>query len=161
MKVYGCVHFADNFIRTEKGIGVGLGNFDGLHLGHASLIEELMRKCAGKGIPSLVYTFANHPNNVLFPEKPTKLIVTNTQKAALMKEKGVDGVYFEHFDKKYACATPEQFVKEILVEKLNAKVVVTGHNYSFAHRGSGTPEILSELGKKYGFETMKGIFAGI
>jgi riboflavin kinase/FMN adenylyltransferase len=154
MNVYGCVPFADNFIRPEEGIGVGLGNFDGLHLGHASLIDELMRKCNEKGIPSLVYTFENHPGNVLFPEKPTRLIVTNTQKAALMDEKGVDGVYFEQFDKEYARSTPEQFVKEILVDKLNAKVVVTGHNYSFAHKGSGTPEILSELGKKYGFETV-------
>lgn len=154
MEVYGCVHFADIYRRTEKGVGVGLGNFDGLHLGHAALIEALKNKCAERAIPSVVYTFANHPNNVLFPETPTSLIVTNTQKTALMKGMGVDGVFFEHFDKKYAAATPEQFVKEILVDKLNAKVVVTGQNYSFAHKGSGTPELLEKLGEKYGFETV-------
>ena len=154
MEIYGCVRGADEYIRTEKGVGIGLGNFDGIHLGHAALIAELKRQSEVRGIPSVVYTFANHPNNVLFSDMPTKLIVTNTQKATIIKKEGVDGLYFEHFDRKYASMSAEQFVKEILVGRLNAKVVVTGHNYSFAARGEGTPELLTQLGKKYGFDTV-------
>jgi len=154
VELYGCVRGGREYIRNEKGAGVGLGNFDGVHLGHAALITELMSQSAKRGIPSLVYTFANHPSNVLNPETPTKLIVTNTQKCEIMKKKGIDGVYFETFDSEYALMSPERFVKEILVDKLNAKVVVTGHNYSFAARGEGTPQLLAELGKKYGFDTI-------
>ncbi len=154
MDIYGCAYGADVYNRTEKGVGIGLGNFDGIHMGHQALMEELKKQSALRGIPSVIYTFANHPNNVLFPEKPTKLIVTNTQKASIMKKIGVDGVYFEHFDTKYGAMSAEQFVRDILVDRLNAKVVVVGHNYSFAKKGEGTPEVLKELGKRYGFDTV-------
>ncbi len=154
MEVYGCVNGAEKFEKNEKGVGIGLGNFDGVHLGHAALMEELKKQSELRGIPSVVYTFANHPNNVLFPDNPTKLIITNTQKAAIIKSKRVDGVFFEHFDRRYAGMSAEQFVKDVLVEKLNAKVVITGHNYSFARKGEGTPALLKSFGEKYGFDTV-------
>ena len=154
MKLYGCIPGADPFDAEETGIGVGLGNFDGVHVGHAALLDELRTQCAAYGIPSVVYTFENHPANVLFPEHRTELIISNAKKAALIKEKGIDGIYFEHFDRAYASMDAEEFAEKILVKTLHARVVVVGHNYSFAKEGTGSPEILKQLGACYGFETV-------
>lgn len=154
MKLYGCIPGADPFDTAGPGFGVGLGNFDGVHLGHTALLDELKKQCGEHGIPSVVYTFENHPANVLFPEQPTELIISNIKKAAIMKEKGIDGIYFEHFNNAYAAMDTEEFAKKILKEKLNARVVVVGHNYSFAKAGTGSPEILKQLGEIYGFKTV-------
>lgn len=154
MKLFGCVPGSDPFYEEGTRCGVGLGNFDGVHLGHAMLLDVLRAQCAARGIPSVVYTFENHPLNVLFPDRPTELIISNAKKAALIKEKGIDGIYFEHFDRAYAAMEAEEFVREILVKTLRAAVVVVGHNYSFAKGGAGSPEELTRLGARYGFETV-------
>ena len=107
MKYYGCIPGADPLDTTGSGFGIGLGNFDGVHLGHAALLDELKKQCNAYGIPSVVYTFENHPANVLFPEQPTELIISNAKKAALIKEKGIDGIYFEHFDSASAAKDAE------------------------------------------------------
>ena len=138
--------------RMER--GVGLGNFDGVHIGHASLMHTLKEACEKQGILSMVYTFANHPNHILGKVKETPLIITNEQKAALVEEQGIDELYFEHFDSDYASMEPEVFVRQILVEKLNAKIVVVGHNYSFGNFGRGDAQMLANMGRQYGFEVI-------
>ena len=69
--------------------GIGLGNFDGIHTGHAELIRLLLSKCAEKNLPAMVYTFENHPNNVIFKEKHTPLIMTEERKIKILEEMGV------------------------------------------------------------------------
>ena len=108
--------------------GIGLGNFDGIHAGHAELIRLLTSKCAEKKLPAMVYTFENHPNNVIFKEKHTPLIMTEERKIKILEEMGVDELFLEHFDKAYAHTEPERFVKEILVDRLHAKLVVVGYD---------------------------------
>lgn len=134
--------------------GVGLGNFDGVHIGHAALMKTLREACVHRGIPSMVYTFANHPNHVLGKIQETPLIITNEQKAELIEAQGIDELYYERFDRLYASMEPDEFVRRILVEKLQAKVVVVGHNYSFGNYGRGTPDLLAKFGKEYGFEVI-------
>jgi riboflavin kinase/FMN adenylyltransferase len=134
--------------------GVGLGNFDGVHIGHAELMRVLKDACNQRGIPAMVYTFANHPNHVLGKMVETPLIITNEQKSALVDAFGIDELYFEHFDRAYASMEPETFVEEILVRKLQAQVVVVGHNYSFGSFGKGDADLLAKLGQRYGFEVI-------
>lgn len=134
--------------------GVGLGNFDGIHIGHATLFQELRGACASCGIPSMVYTFANHPNHILGKRQETPLIITNEQKATLVEAQGIDELYFERFDKAYAVMEPREFVERILVEKLHAKIVVTGHNYSFGNYGRGDAALLTKFGEEYGFQVI-------
>ncbi len=134
--------------------GVGLGNFDGVHIGHQALFCTLHQACQASGIPSMVYTFANHPNHVLGKIRETPLIITNEQKAALVEAQGIDELYFEPFDLQYAHLSPQAFVQQILVEKLHAKIVVIGHNYSFGQFGAGDAELLTALGSEYGFRVI-------
>lgn len=138
--------------RMER--GVGLGNFDGVHIGHAALMQTLRQACLTQGISSMVYTFANHPNHILGKLRETPLIITNEQKAELVEAQGIDELYFEHFDRAYASMEPEVFIRQILVEKLNAKIVVVGHNYSFGNFGRGDAAMLEKFGEQYGFKVI-------
>lgn len=131
--------------------GVGLGNFDGIHLGHAALFKKLITECSGRGIPACVYTFENHPGNVIFKDRHTPLIMTEETKIRILEETGVDELYLEHFDEEYAKTPPEEFVKKILVDKLHAGLVVVGYDYTYGDRGRGTAKELVKYGEKYGF----------
>ena len=137
---------------AAAGRGVGLGNFDGIHAGHARLIEKLIAECGRQKLRAMVYTFENHPNNVIFKEMHTPLIITEEQKIQILQDKGVDELYLEHFDEEYAHTEPEQFVREIIVGKLQAKLVVVGYDYTYGDRGCGTALQLAAYGEKYGFD---------
>lgn len=78
--------------------GVGLGNFDGIHAGHAALIEKLILECAKRDLRSMIYTFENHPNHVICKDKPTPLILSEERKIKTLEETGVDELFLEYFD---------------------------------------------------------------
>ncbi|MDR3121470.1 MAG: riboflavin biosynthesis protein RibF [Clostridiales bacterium] len=130
---------------------VGLGNFDGLHLGHISLIYALTRRAAEAGLPALIYTFASHPQNVLAGSGAVRLLTDNAKKRALVAQTAVDGLYFEHFDRDYADMPPEVFARRVLAGKLNARLVAVGGNYRFGRQNAGTVGDLKRFGQKYGF----------
>lgn len=134
--------------------GVGLGNFDGLHIGHMSLINILIREAKLNGFKSVVYTFSKHPGNILRKKLFTPLLTTESKKIELLNETALDCLYFDNFDEEYSRMTPEEFVKKILVDKLNVKIVVAGFDYRFGYNGEGNAALLKELGKKYKFKAI-------
>ena len=134
--------------------GVALGNFDGIHVGHSELLQTLINECRRRNLVSCVYTFENHPNNVIFKDKHTPVIMTVEQKIKIMEELGVNELFLEHFDEDYAATSPEDFIKNILVKKLGAKLVVVGFDYSYGRFGKGNVEMLKEKGKEYGFDVI-------
>ena len=150
MKVY-YNHLDENNADVIR--GVGLGNFDGVHVGHRAIIKTLTERCAQKGYTSMVYTFRNHPNNVLFEQK-TLLIISTESKEIIVKSLGVDELYFADFDIEYAHMSPEIFVKNVIVEELKAKLVVVGYDYTFGCYGQGKATDLIKFGKKYNFEVV-------
>ena len=155
MKIYGNSYPYEIYVRPDRGAAVGLGNFDGVHIGHAALVKRLTEEASARGIPSLIYTFEKHPMNVFGGEKTVKLIMTNARKSEIMEELGVDGIFFEGFDREYASMDCETFARDIVKGKLGAAVAVVGSNYSFGKGGAGGPETLRRLGKKYGFDVVE------
>ncbi len=141
---------SDALTKTKRGIG--LGNFDGVHIGHTALFRKLIYECRARNIPACVYTFANHPGSVIFKDRTTPLLMTEETKIRILEETGIDELYLEHFDEEYAKTPPEEFVKEILADKLRADLVVVGYDYTFGAFGSGTTEDLKAYGRKYGFD---------
>ncbi|MBR6633116.1 MAG: bifunctional riboflavin kinase/FAD synthetase [Clostridia bacterium] len=119
---------------------VALGNFDGVHIGHTRLIKEL----TSKGVPSTVYTFESHPLNVIKGKGTVPSINTNSEKAELFHALGVDNAIFADFNQVRGMS-PQEFVDEILIGKLNACEVVCGYNYRFGKNGVGDTELLSSL----------------
>lgn len=135
-------------------MGVGLGNFDGLHIGHMALINTLINECRISGYGSLVYTFFKHPENILRKKLFTPLLTTMGTKIRLLGETPLDYLYFEHFDESFSRMEPEAFVKDILVDRLKIKLAVTGFNYRFGYKGKGDTSLMKELGKRYNFKVI-------
>lgn len=140
--------------KSTSKLAVALGNFDGLHIGHMSLLSTLLSVCEEKQMTSMLYTFAEHTGNILQQKPQKQQILTMEKKVELLSRTRLDYLYLENFTLEYAARTPEQFVKEILVDYLGVTVVVVGFNYSFGYKGQGTAEELQRLGNVYGFEVI-------
>ena len=130
---------------------VTIGNFDGVHKGHQVLIEKTANYAKAKGIKSAVFTFLNHPINYFVPEK-VKNIFDEKEKQRLIEEFGIDYLIDIPFDKTMTQISAEQFVVKILKDKVHAKKIVVGHDFTFARNKEGTAEVLKELGYEYDIE---------
>lgn len=131
---------------------VALGTFDGVHRGHRVLIEGAIKKAKENGGISVVYTFLNHPLEIIAPERVPKMINTIDEKLRLLEEIGVDYVVLQTFDREYAKTTKEDFIDKILIEYLGAKEIFVGFNYTFAERGSGNVEYLRKVAPEKGIK---------
>ena len=133
---------------------VTIGAYDGVHSGHRALIEEVRRLAAARGCTTAVVTFDRHPAMVVRPESAPKLLTDLDQKLELLAETGVDHTLVVHFDTERAHESPEDFVEEVLVGVLRARAVVVGHDFHFGHRRRGNVELLTTLGRAYGFDVL-------
>ena len=129
---------------------VTIGKFDGIHKGHEVLIERAVIFAKENNLKSVVLTFKNSPLSY-FSNIVTREIITEEEKMNKFKSLGVDVVIHATFDKNMAEISAENFVKEILIDKLGAKKVIVGHDFTFARNREGTAQVLKLLGVKYGF----------
>lgn len=139
---------------VTRGAGIGLGNFDGLHIGHAKLIDTLVKECADRGLTSIIYTFMKHPENILRKTLFTPQITTAKKKIELLNHFNIDYLYMAEFDEKFSRVMPEDFVKKVLVDSFGIKLAVVGYDYRFGFEGSGDVALLEHLGEKYGFSVI-------
>ena len=146
------VYEVENYKPDRQELFLALGNFDGVHRGHQSLINRVVeRKTAAGGIGA-AFIFEPHPAQLLIPDRMPLLLATPQRKAKLLESMGLDLLIYNQFTREIASLTPEQFVQHFLVERLHVKEVFVGFNYSFGYKGLGTPETLQQLGIQYGFE---------
>jgi len=139
---------------NRRSTAVGLGNFDGLHVGHMVLVNALINEARMSGLESVVYTFTKHPENIIRKNLFTPLLTTVGKRIQILGETRLDHVFFDEFDEDFSRMEPEAFVKDILADRLGACVVVAGFNYRFGYMGRGDSELLKELGKKYGIRVI-------
>ncbi|MGN0145334.1 MAG: bifunctional riboflavin kinase/FAD synthetase [Clostridium sp.] len=130
---------------------IALGSFDGLHLGHLSLIHKICEEAKRHNGKSIVYTFKNHPRAVLNLNNTPKLIMNNHEKVEILEDCGIDMVYFQEFSNEFMKMSPREFI-EFLINKFHLKGLVVGFNYKFGYKNTGDTELLKELQKEYGFE---------
>jgi riboflavin kinase/FMN adenylyltransferase len=131
---------------------VTIGKFDGVHLGHRAVIKELERAARARDLVSTVVTFDRHPLAILRPEAVPAALTSNRQKRELLEGTGVESTLMLTFDDHLRSLTPDEFVDRILVETLQAEVVLVGGDFRFGVGGSGTAETLRELGRSRGFD---------
>ena len=131
---------------------VTVGKFDGIHKGHQKLIGSLKAAADEHAIQSVVVTFDRHPDALLNPEHCKLPLIGPTQKNALIQETGIDVLLTLAFDDALAKLSPQQFVQQILVDGLKAKIVLVGEDFKFGHKGSGDVQTLHDLGQQLGFE---------
>ncbi len=130
-----------------------LGVFDGLHRGHATLVERALRVGHTRRLPTVVVTFDPHPARVLGLPRDTAQLSTIERRAELASGLGVDGICVLPFTTEFARLSPAEFVEQVLLAGLRAEAVVVGANFTFGHRAAGTVETLHELGARLGFTT--------
>lgn len=132
---------------------ITVGNFDGVHKGHQYIIRRVVEKARAIGSMGGILTFHPHPRKLLSsPEIKYKRLTFIERKVQLIKELGVDFIFLLNFTNEIKELSPEQFVKEILVERLKVKLVIVGENFFFGKDRTGDTLTLRLLGDKYGFE---------
>jgi riboflavin kinase / FMN adenylyltransferase len=130
-----------------------IGNFDGVHAAHRRILRRVKEVAIERGLKASVLTFNPHPTKVVAPARAPRLMTSPEQRSALMHKEGIEQVLIMPFDAHVAHLTPEQFVEQVLVRKLDARAVVLGHDFRFGYKQSGNVGVLEELGRKYGFTT--------
>lgn len=130
-----------------------IGNFDGVHIGHRRLIEQVCAAAARTGARPAVLTFDPHPAKVVAPDRAPRLLTTIDERCALMGDAGIEQIFVLPFTREVAKLTPEDFVREVVAGAMKAKVVMVGANFRFGHKQAGDTRVLAELGRRYGFET--------
>lgn len=136
----------------EPGTAVTIGNYDGVHLGHQTVLSDLAERAAALGgIPRAVLTFDPHPMTLTSPERAPKLLTSIDQRLEILEYLGVDTVGVLPFER-VRLMTPDQFICDVLACGLGAKVVAVGSSFRFAHDRTGDVESLRRGGTTYGFE---------
>ena len=130
---------------------IAVGNFDGVHRGHAALLGAARAAAALRGVPCVVLTFEPHPRSVLRPDTPVFRLTPLPAKARLLKALGVDGLIVAHFDRAFSAIPAEAFIAEILVGRLKLKEAIVGHDFHFGKGRAGTPALLADAGARLGF----------
>lgn len=138
----------------HKHTGVGLGNFDGLHIGHMALINTLISECKLNDLHSVVYTFTKHPDTMLRKSLINQIITTNEQKTKLLESTTLDTLCYKEFDEAFSRLSPSEFIKSILIDTLRIRLAVVGYNYRFGYMGKGDVDYLRKSGVKYGFKVI-------
>lgn len=138
--------------RTNKKTIVTIGTFDGVHLGHQKIIEQLTQNARETGCDSLILTFFPHPRMVLQEQSEIKLLNTIAERIALLEKTGLDALVIHPFDKAFSRLTAEEFVKNILVEQLQIEKIVIGHDHRFGRNRTADINDLIGFGEKYGFQ---------
>ncbi|MCE6075489.1 bifunctional riboflavin kinase/FAD synthetase [Agrobacterium vitis] len=134
-----------------KGGVVAIGNFDGVHRGHQSVLNRALELAQQRGVPALVLTFEPHPRAVFNPQDPVFRLTPAPLKARLLEAMGFQSVIEYPFDREFSQRSAEDFVKTVLVDWLGASEVVTGFDFHFGKGREGGPAFLMEMGAQYGF----------
>jgi riboflavin kinase/FMN adenylyltransferase len=144
-------HSINSFHSNKKNI-VTIGTFDGVHIGHQKIVEKLIQNTKNGDCESLILTFFPHPRMVLQKSSDIKLLNTIDERAELLKKTALDNLIIHPFDEQFSNLNAEEFVKTILVEKLNICKIVIGYDHRFGKNRSADIEDLIVFGQKYNFE---------
>ncbi|MEZ2129423.1 MULTISPECIES: bifunctional riboflavin kinase/FAD synthetase [unclassified Sinorhizobium] len=141
----------DPLPETLKGGVIAIGNFDGVHRGHQSVLNRALEIAKDRGIPALVLTFEPHPRTVFRPDQPVFRLTPAPLKARILEAMGFNAVIEYPFDREFSQRSADEFVHSILIDWLGASEVVTGFDFHFGRGREGGPAFLMDAGHRYGF----------
>lgn len=141
--------------QSSKPLALSLGMFDGVHLGHQSILKKLNEIAGSKNFESGILTFWPHPRLIFNPEFDLKLLNNYEEKTHFISENGVQNLFLQNFDEEFRNLSGEEFVKQILIEKLNVKYLIIGHDHTFGKDKSGDFSLLKEMSSDFDFEVQQ------
>ncbi len=131
---------------------ITIGAYDGVHLGHRAVIDQVRRRAGEIGAQSVVVTFDRHPASVVRPESAPRLLTSSPQKMELLAATGIDAVVVVPFDIEQAAESPESFVDRVLVKCLKTRVIVVGEDFHFGRHRDGNVDLLRKVGVDADFD---------
>ena len=137
--------------RATSSTVLTIGNFDGVHLGHRALLDELKAKARALALPATVLTFEPHPRELFAPDQAPARLASMRDKLELLAECGVDRVHVCRFDRKLASLTAEQFIEQILVRGLSVRHLIIGDDFRFGKARGGDFVMLQKAGNDHRF----------
>ena len=148
MKIY---HSLEEFGKVKNAV-VTTGTFDGVHVGHITILERLKEIANSVDGETVLLTFFPHPRMVLFSDNDLKLITSQHEKIDLLRKAGVDHLIIHPFSKVFSRLSSVEFVRDVLVNKIGTSRLVIGYNHHFGRNREGSFEHLKEYGPVYGFQ---------
>ncbi|MFQ5889250.1 MAG: bifunctional riboflavin kinase/FAD synthetase [Gemmatimonadota bacterium] len=145
--------YADSGLPPDvPGTVVTVGTFDGIHLGHWAVLQEIARRAESRRLRSVLVTFDRHPLTVLRAEEAPPLLTTMDEKKEILGQSGLDYAAFLPFTRALSLYTPEEFVRLVLVRRFRVRELVIGYDHGFGRRRTGDIHTLRRLGSALGFE---------
>lgn len=141
--------------KSKKPCVVTIGTFDGVHVGHKAILERLVATAKKEDMDSVLLTFFPHPRMILQKDSNIKLINTISEKKELLKKTGLDHLIVHPFTAEFSRLSAVEFVRDILVNALNAGKVIIGYDHRFGRNRTANIEDLKEFGDIYGFEVIE------
>jgi riboflavin kinase/FMN adenylyltransferase len=134
-----------------KGTVVTVGTFDGVHLGHHAVLEEITRRAQASGRRSVLVTFEPHPLEVVNPQAAPLLLTAPDEKRMILAQSPVDRVAFVRFTEELRACPPERFVRDVLERRFEMRELVIGHDHGFGRGREGNEALLQAIGRADGF----------
>lgn len=132
-----------------------IGNFDGIHYGHHRIVKDTIILAKKNEVKSLMVTFDRHPR-IVFAKKtnrqPVKVLNTIPEKNRTLKKTGLDAVLYLRTENDFFSINPEEFIKKIIVDNIDASIVIVGYDFRFGKNRKGNVELMQSCGQKYGFQ---------
>jgi riboflavin kinase/FMN adenylyltransferase len=132
---------------------VTIGQFDGVHLGHQRVVARAAEVGRERGLPVVAITFDPHPDEVTRPGSHPPFLCSTRRRAELLAGLGADAVCVLPFTLEFSRLDPDEFVRQVLVERLHAAAVVVGEDFRFGHKAKGDVQLIDKLGEKYDYTT--------
>ncbi len=149
MKIF---HSHSEFNCKKKGSALTIGTFDGLHIGHKQILQQLINYSKKNNLNAVVFTLFPHPRLVLQKDKTLKLLNTIDERIELLENFGINCLVIEPFSKEFSRLSALEFVRDILVNALNTKALIIGYDHQFGRNREGNFEQLSDYSHLYNYK---------
>jgi riboflavin kinase/FMN adenylyltransferase len=132
-------------------VALAIGNFDGVHRGHQALLAQLAAAARRLDLAPAVMTFEPHPRELFAPESAPARVANIRDKVVALAAAGVERLFIQHFNRRFAALPPQQFIDEVLVAGLNARCLLVGDDFRFGARRAGDVELLRSRAAAHGY----------
>lgn len=153
-RVMELVRGIHNLKKQHQGCVLSIGNFDGIHLGHQAVLSRLSAEAKRLSVPAVVMTFEPQPEELFLGENAPARLSRFRDKFSQLEKLKLDQLLCVSFTHKFANISADDFVEELLINKLNVKFLVIGDDFHFGYQRQGDFQLLQQAGKKHGFEVV-------
>lgn len=147
MKVYRSLEQLPVFTKAV----ITIGTFDGVHLGHQQIIQQLLQEAKATGGESVLISFYPHPRKIVQPETNIAQLTTLEERIELLKQQGLDNLVVVQFNKKFSEQTAQQYIKDFLVDLFHPSLIIIGYDHKYGNNREGDYLLLEQMGETYNY----------